>query len=286
MSRIALVHDNFAQMGRAEKVAEALYRLLPDAHLYSTLAVRERLSGDLNQAEIRTTWMQYLPSSHQYYRHYFLLYPFAVERMDLSDYDLIVTSCHGYAKGVRKSSGAVHVCYCHSPARWIWQYKDYIEREQFGGLKQMVLPRLLAGLKRWDLRAAQRPDYFVVNSQVVAQRIKNVYRRDSVVIPPPVDLHRFRPSYDQQDYYLVLSRLAAYKRIDLAIEACNRLKRSLVVIGDGPDRKRLEHLAGPTVAILGRQPEGVVESMVSRCRALLFPGEEDFSTLPLELNAG
>jgi glycosyltransferase involved in cell wall biosynthesis len=285
MSRIALVHDNFAQMGGAEKVTEALHRLLPKADLHSTLVVREKLSGDLRRAEIRTSWMQHLPALQRYYRHYFLLYPFAIESMDLSSYELIISSCFGYAKGVRKNSDAVHVCYCHTPARWVWRYEDYSAREQFGGMKKMLLPPLLAGLKQWDLRAARRPDYFIANSQLVAQRIKDFYRRDVVVIPPPIDVTRFQPGTEQQDYYLVLSRLTAYKRIDLAIEACNKLRRNLVVIGDGSDRKRLESLAGPTVTLLGRQPDAVVESLVSRCRALLFTGEEDFGMVPLEVNA-
>jgi glycosyltransferase involved in cell wall biosynthesis len=140
-------------------------------------------------------------------------------------------------------------------------------------------------LKRWDLRASRRPDYFIANSNVVAGRIKDFYRRDAIVIPPPIDVNRFKPSSQQQDYYVVLSRLVGYKRIDLAIDACNRLRRNLVVIGDGPDRKRLEQLAGPTVALLGRQPDAVVAGMVSRCRGLLFPGEEDFGMVPLEVNA-
>lgn len=285
MSRIALVHDNFAQMGGAEKVAETLYRLLPESDLHSTLVVREKLSPDLRQAKIQTSWMQHLPALQRFYRHYFLLYPFAIESLDLSSYELIVSSCFGYAKGVRKNPDAVHVCYCHTPARWVWRYEDYSAREQFGGLKKLLLPPLLAGLKRWDLRAARRPDYFIANSQVVAQRIRDFYRRDSVVIPPPIDVNRFQPSAEQQDYYLVLSRLTAYKRIDLAIEACNKLRRNLVIIGDGSDRKRLEAMAGPTVTLLGRQPDGVVESLVSRCRALLFTGEEDFGMVPLEVNA-
>jgi glycosyltransferase involved in cell wall biosynthesis len=285
MSRIAVIHDNFAQMGGAEKVAEALHRLLPEADLHSTLVVREKLSDALRQAEIRTSWMQHLPSLQRYYRHYFLLYPFAIESLDLSSYELVVSSCFGYAKGIRKNPDAVHVCYCHTPARWVWRYEDYSAREKFGGMKKMLLPPLLAGLKRWDLRAARRPDYFIANSQVVAQRIRDFYRRDAVVIPPPIDVTRFQPSTEQQDYYVVLSRLTAYKRIDLAIEACNRLRRNLVVIGDGSDRRRLESLAGPTVTLLGRQPDAIVESLVSRCRALLFTGEEDFGMVPLEVNA-
>lgn len=285
MSRIALVHDNFAQMGGAEKVAESLYKILPEADLHSTLAAREKLSSVLRQADIRTTWMQNLPSVGRYYRHYFMLYPFAVEGMDLSSYDLIVSSCFGYAKGVKRNPNAVHVSYCHTPMRWVWRYEDYAARERFDGVKRLVLPALLAGLKQWDIRAARRPDYFIANSNVVAQRIKEIYQRDAIVIPPPIDVNRFKPGNEQQDYYLVLSRLVAYKRIDLAIEACNKLKRNLVIIGDGPDRKRLESLAGPTVMLMGRQPDDVVEKMVSRCRALLFPGEEDFGMVPLEVNA-
>jgi glycosyltransferase involved in cell wall biosynthesis len=286
MSQIALVHDNFAQMGGAEKVAEALYRLLPDAQLYSTLAVPERLSATLRQAPLRTSWMQHLPALQQYYRHYFLLYPLAVESLDLSRYELIVTSCFGYAKGARKHPDALHVCYCHTPMRWVWRYQDYAAREEFNLLKRALLPPLLAGLRHWDLKAAQRPDYYVANSRVVAQRIEDFYWREAVVIPPPIDVNRFKPSTEQEDYYLVLSRLSAYKRIDLAVEACTRLQRRLVVIGDGPDRRRLESLAGPTVTFMGRQPDEVVERYVARCQALLFPGEEDFGMVPLEVNAG
>ncbi len=285
MSRIALVHDNFAQMGGAEKVAEALHKLLPEANLHSTLAVREKLSEELRRTDIKTTWMQSLPGLARYYRHYFPLYPLAVESMDLSAYDLIVSSCFGYAKGVKKNADAVHVCYCHTPARWIWRYDDYSAREQFGLLKRAVLPPVLARMKLWDLRAARRPDYFIANSHVVARRIRDFYRRDAVVIHPPIEVNRFQPSAEQQDYYLVLSRLTAYKRIDLAIEACNKLRRKLVVVGTGSDLKRLQSLAGPTVTFLGRQPDEVVEGLVSRCRALLFTGEEDFGMVPLEVNA-
>lgn len=285
MSQIALVHDNFAQMGGAEKVAESLYKMLPSPTLFSTLAVQERLTPALREAKINTTWMQWLPRLQRYYRHYFLLYPFAVESMDLSAYDLVVTSCFGYAKGVRKHSEALHVCYCHTPMRWVWRYEDYAAREQFSAFRRAVLPSALAGLKRWDLQAARRPDYFIANSHIVAQRIRDVYQRDAVVIPPPIDVNRFQPCAEQEDYFLVLSRLVPYKRIDLAVEACTQLRKRLVVIGDGPDRQRLEQMAGPTVSFLGRQPDDVVEHYVSRCRALLFPGEEDFGMTPLEVNA-
>lgn len=285
LPKIAVFHDNFAQMGGAERVAEEIYNLLPGATLHTTAAVPEILSDGLRNADIKTSWMQYLPGLKRHFRHYFLFYPFAVESIDLSGYGLIVSSCFGYAKGVRKRRDAVHVCYCHTPMRWVWRYEDYSARANFGGFTRRLLPILLSVLKRWDLRASRQPDYFIANSQVVAERIKKVYGRDSIVIPPPIDVNRFQPADVVDDYYLVLSRLVAYKRIDLAIEACTRLNRRLLIVGDGPDRARLEKLAGPSVRFLGRQTDGAVARYAARCRALLFPGEEDFGMTPLEVNA-
>jgi len=285
MSRIAVFHDNFAQMGGAEKVAEEIYNLLPGASMHSTVAVPEILSHGLQQTNIKTSWMQHLPGLRRHFRHYFLFYPFAVESIDLSGYDLIVSSCFGYAKGIRKRKDAIHVCYCHTPMRWVWRYEDYSERAGFGRLSRRILPLLLALLKRWDLGAARRPDYFIANSETVAKRIKTFYGRDSIVIPPPIDVSRFQPEPVQEDYYLVLSRLVPYKRIDLAVKACTNLNRKLLVIGDGPDRARLEKIAGPSIRFLGRQPDEAVAQYAARCRALLFPGEEDFGMTPLEVNA-
>jgi glycosyltransferase involved in cell wall biosynthesis len=229
--------------------------------------------------------MQWLPGIEHRFREYFMFYPLAIENFDLSDYDLIFSSSSGYAKGVRRRPNAIHVCYCHTPMRWVWRYEDYVARERFGGLKRSTLPFFMWGLKKWDLRAAQQPNYYIANSQLVAQRIKKIYGREAVVIPPPIDVDRFQPSEEIDDYYLVLSRLVPYKRIDLAIEACNRLGRRLVIIGDGPDRERLQKLAGPKTEFLGRQPDSLINHYASRCRALLFPGEEDFGMVPLEVNA-
>jgi glycosyltransferase involved in cell wall biosynthesis len=285
MSKIALVHDYFIQMGGAERVAEELHHLFPRAPLYTTVALKERFPPALKRADVRTSWMQALPAPERNFRQYFLLYPLAVEGLDLSAYDLVVSSSSGYAKGVRRGGRGVHVTYCHTPMRWVWRYDDYASREGFGPLKRGVLPFALAWLKRWELRAAGRPDYFIANSHVVAERIRECYGREAVVIPPPIDVDRFTPSAETDDYYLVLSRLVPYKRIDLAVEACTRLGRQLVVIGDGPDRRRLQQAAGKNVKFLGRLPDEVVNRYLSRCRALLFPGEEDFGMTPLEANA-
>jgi glycosyltransferase involved in cell wall biosynthesis len=285
MSKIALVHDYFIQMGGAERVAIAMHDSFPSAPIYTTVALQHRLPKELRSADIRTSMMQFLPGIEQRFRQYFMLYPFAVENFDLSSYDLIFSSSSGYAKGVRRRRDAIHVCYCHTPMRWVWRYEDYVARERFGGVTRSTLPLFMWGLKKWDLRAAQQPDFYIANSQIVADRIRQVYGRDASVIPPPIQVDRFTPSDVVDDYYLVLSRLVPYKRIDLAIEACKRLDRRLVIIGDGPDRARLEQLAGPKTEFLGRQSDQSVNRYASRCRALLFPGEEDFGMVPLEVNA-
>jgi len=272
-------------MGGAERVAAAMHDSFPTAPIYTTVALPHRLPKELRGADIRTSAMQLLPGIEQRFRQYFMLYPFAVEHFDLSAFDLIFSSSSGYAKGVRRRSNAIHVCYCHTPMRWAWRYEDYVARENFGRVTRSLLPLSLWGLRKWDLRAAQQPNYYIANSRLVAKRIKEIYGREAFVIPPPIEVDRFQMSSVVDDYYLVLSRLVPYKRIDLAIEACNRLGRRLVIIGDGPDRARLEKLAGPQTQFLGRQSDSQVNHYASRCRALLFTGEEDFGMVPLEVNA-
>ncbi len=292
--RAAVFHDNFAQNGGAERVAEELHRTLrvafPEARLHSTLSAEERLSPYLRNAGIRNTWMQWLPARAKLFRAYFLLYPFAVESAGLDSYDLILSSCFGYAKGIRRRTGALHICYCHTPMRWVWRTEDYLSRERNSGMKNAILAAPLRWLKAWELQAATRPDLYIANSQVVADRLHRAFGVQAAVIPPPIDTARFAPPPDapiapSDDFYLVLSRLVPYKRFDLAVEACTRSHRRLVVIGDGPDRARLEAMAGPTVTFLGRAPDAVVTDHAQRCRALLFPGEEDFGMTPLEVNA-
>ena len=272
-------------MGGAERVAEAMHDSFPSGPIYTTVALPQSLPQRLRTADIRTSPLQRLPALDRRFRHYFMLYPLAVEHFDLSEYDLILSSSSGYAKGVRRRRSAIHVCYCHTPMRWVWRYDDYVARERFGTLARASLPFLLWGLRRWDLRASQQPNYYIANSRLVARRIKQVYGREAFVIPPPIDVNRFQMSTEIADYYLILSRLMPYKRIDLAIEACKRTNRRLIVIGDGPDRPRLEALADHRIEFLGRQPDEIVNYYASRCRALLFPGEEDFGMAPLEANA-
>lgn len=283
--QIAIVHDYFTQLGGAERVAEELVRMMPASTLHSTVALEDCMPPRLVGTPVQTSWMQHLPRMKKYYRLYFLLYPFAVHSLDLSRYDLVISSSSGYAKGVRAGRDAVHVCYCHSPMRWVWGFDDYAEHEEMGFAKRLLLPHMIRALRKWDIGASRQPDHFLANSRAVAGRIERAYGRSAEVIHPPIDLNRFRPSAEQEDYYLVLSRLVSYKHIDLAVEACTQLKRRLIVIGDGPDRARLAGKAGPTVTFLGRLGDADVEHYASRCQALIFPGEEDFGMAPLELAA-
>ena len=272
-------------MGGAEKVAEELVRMLPSADLHTTVAMPELMPQSLAGRRVETTWMQHMPWMKQYYRLYFPLYPLAVRSIDLSGYDLVISSSSGYAKGVRTGRDTIHVCYCHTPMRWVWNFDSYAARETMGAAKRTLLPPMIRALRKWDEEASRSPDHFVANSRAVAERIERAYGRQAEVIHPPIDVHRFRASSEQEDYYLVLARLISYKRIDLAIEACSQLGRKLVVIGDGPDRARLMAKAGPTVKFMSRLSDAEVEHYAARCRALIFPGEEDFGMAPLEVAA-
>jgi glycosyltransferase involved in cell wall biosynthesis len=283
--KIAVVHDYFTQLGGAEKVAEELMRMLPGADLHATVALPECMPPGLMGVPVKTSWMQNLPGMRRYYRLYFLLYPLALPSLDLSGYDLVLSSSSGYAKGVRTNRDAIHVCYCHTPMRWAWSFENYSAREEMGAAKRLLLPHLVRGLRQWDVGASRQPDHFIANSETVAARIWRAYGRIAEVIHPPIDVQRFRPTQEQDDYYMVLARLVSYKRIDLAVQACNLLGRRLLVIGDGPDRARLMTNAGPTISFLGLLSDAAVEHHAARCRALIFPGEEDFGMAPLEVAA-
>jgi glycosyltransferase involved in cell wall biosynthesis len=231
--------------------------------------------------------MQKLPLVTKHHQPYLPLYPFAMEALDLRGYDLVLSSSSAFGKGVITRPGTLHICYCHTPMRWCWNYEEYVEREQLGKVARRVLPFFMTGLRVWDQTSSMRVDHFIANSPIIADRIQKYYRRESVVIPPPVEASRFpsNPATDVEDYFLLLGRFVPYKRFDLAIEACNRLQLPLVVIGSGRDEERLKRMAGPTVRFLGRLSDEEVIHYYRHCRAFLFPGEEDFGITPLEAQA-
>ena len=285
--KVALVHDYLNQMGGAERVVLAFHELFPEAPLYTSIYDPKRVDAAFQQIDIRTSFMQRLPFVKKHHQPFLPLYPFAMERLDLRGYDLILSSSSAFGKGVITKPGTMHICYCHTPMRWCWNYDEYVEREQLGKLARGVLPFLITWLRVWDQTTAMRVDHFIANSPAVADRIQKYYRREAVVIPPPVDASRFLfdPTTQPEDYFLVVSRFMPYKRIDLAIQACNRLQLPLVIIGSGRDQQRLQQMAGPTIRFLGRLSDAGVLHYYAHCRALILPGEEDFGITPLEAQA-
>lgn len=285
--KVAIVHDYLNQMGGAERVVLAFHDIFPDAPIYTSIYDPHRVDAAFQKMDIRTSFMQKLPFVKKHHQPFLPLYPFAMERLDLRAYDLVLSSSSAFGKGVITKPQTMHICYCHTPMRWCWNYDEYVEREQLGKISRSVLPFLITGLRVWDQTSAMRVDHFIANSPVVAERIQKYYRREAVVIPPPVEVSRFifDPATQAEDYFLIVSRFMPYKRIDLAIKACNWLQLPLVIIGSGRDEKQLKSIAGPTIRFMGRLSDTEVLHYYAHCRAFILPGEEDFGITPLEAQA-
>jgi glycosyltransferase involved in cell wall biosynthesis len=282
--RVVLVHDWLTGMRGGEKCLEALCRRFPRATLYNLLYRPGAVSPEIERLRLRSSFLQYFPGVHHYYRYLLPLMPLAA-RWRLPDCDLVISLSHCVAKSACPPPGVPHVCYCFTPMRYIWHLRD----AYFGGgrnLGQRMLDGFLHWLREWDRRTAERVTHFVAISKTIQKRIAECYGRTSRVIYPPVDTDFYHPApLPREDFYLVLSALVPYKRLDLAVEACRRLDRPLVVIGTGPEENRLRALAGPDTRFLGWQPDTVVRDHLRRCKALLFPGEEDFGIVPVEAQA-
>jgi len=285
VKKIAIVHDYLNQFGGAERVVAALHDIFPDAPIYTSIYDEKRMPEIFKQMDIRTSFMQKLPFVMQKYRYYFWFYPKAIESFDISEYDLVLSSSSAYAKGAKKRKDALHVCYCHNPMRFVWRYDDYIKQENINIAAKKLLPFFLDRLKKWDLQTNNQVDYFIANSKNVALRIKEFYGRDSIVINPPINTSLFKPRNEQGDFFLVVSRLNTYKRIDVVVRAFNQLGLPLKIIGEGPDRQTLETMAKDNIEFLGALPEGALVDYYAACKALIFPGEEDFGMVPLEAMA-
>ncbi len=286
-NRVALVHYWLVGMRGGEKVLEALCRMFPDADIYTHVHVPARISDTINAHRVQTTRIGRLPFAGRLYQKYLPLMPRALEEVDLTGYDLVISSESGPAKGVIPPPDAPHLCYCHSPMRYLWdQYTVY--RDTAGPLMRLVMPRLAHDLRAWDIASAARVDGFVANSSHVANRINKYWRRESDIVHPPVAVSQFAPVSRgaADDFYLWAGELAPYKRPDLAVEAFTRMGRKLVVIG-GPDKtsRALADTAGPNVTFLGQVPFAVLRDHLARCKALIFPGEEDFGIVPVEAMA-
>ncbi len=284
---MAIVHDGLATAGGgggAERVLAVLHQMFPEAPVYTTVYHPDRMPAEMRGWDIRTSFIQDLPRGREKYQWYLPLFPSAVEALDLRGYDIVVSASHAVAKGVITDADAFHLCYCYSPLRYAWDmYHEYLEIEDVPGWQRAMLPGLMHYLRTWDALAAPRVDAYVAISHYVRRRIEKYYRRQSRVIYPPVDVLKSEAA--SADYYLVVSRLVAYKRIDLVVDAFNRLGWPLVVIGDGVERGRLEAMAKGNVTFLGRQSDEVVRMHLAACRGFVFPGIEDFGIAPVEAMA-
>jgi glycosyltransferase involved in cell wall biosynthesis len=284
--RVVLVHDWLTGMRGGEKCLEVLCRRWPRAPLLTLVHRRGSISSAIEDRPLRTSFLQRLPRVERYYRYLLPLMPAAVESWRLPRCDLVVSLSHCVAKAVRPPRGVPHVCYCFTPMRYAWHMRDAYLAGRVAGLKARAVERFLGLLRDWDRRSAGRVSHFVAISQTVRRRIAECYGRASTVIYPPVDTDFYQPApVAREDYYLAVSAFAPYKRLDLAVRACEKLGRLLVVIGNGQDEARLRALASPRVRFLGWQPDLVIREHLQRCQALLFPGEEDFGIVPVEAMA-
>jgi len=284
--RAALVHDWLTGMRGGEKVLEELVLMFPDAEIHALLHVPGSVSQVIESRPIHTSFIQRLPA-HSAYRWYLPLFPAAIRTLDPGPVDLVVSSSHCAAKAVLAPRGAVHVCYCHTPMRYAWdQFPMYFSAARNGRLRFQLIRAIMAWLRRWDRVTASRVDAFAANSRYVANRIRQYYDRAAEIIPPPVDTDRFTPGSGRHDsYWLMVSALSPYKRIEIAIEAFNRSGRQLVIAGWGPERERLQSLAGPSVEFAGKVSDQALLQLYRGCHGFLLPGIEDAGIAPLEAMA-
>ncbi len=284
--KIAIAHDWLTNMGGAEKVVINFTELYPNAPVYTTVYNQENLDSELQNIDVRTTFLQKIKGANKKHQNLLPLMPMAWEQLDFNGYDVVLSSSSSCAKGLVTSPDTMHVCYCHTPMRYAWEfYNEYMEREKISFLKSKLIPIIMNYIRIWDVTSANRVDYFIANSENVAKRIRKHYRREAVVIHPPVRASYFNISEIDEDYFLMVSRLVPYKRVDLAVEAFNELGLPLVVIGGGPQEDYLKSIAKDNVKILGRQSDEVIKEHYANCRAFIFPGEEDFGITPLEAQA-
>jgi glycosyltransferase involved in cell wall biosynthesis len=281
--KVAIVHDWLTGKRGGEKVLEVFGELYPEAPIFTLLYNPGTISEALASHQIHTSFIDKLPFKKNSYRQFLPLFPAAIEQFNLKEYDLVLSSSHCVAKGIIPSPNSLHISYLHTPMRYVWDmYHEYFGAGQVGKLSRMLIPFFASYLRSWDVSSSNRVDWFLANSQHVANRIKKYYRREAHVLYPPVETSLFKVNSSHENFDLIVSALVPYKRVDLAIQAYNMLERKLVIIGDGPEKRDLQKTAGPQIEFLNWQPHQVLIECYSKCRQLIFPGEEDFGIVPVE----
>ena len=286
--QLALVHDWLNQIGGAEDVLATLVEEHPDSPIFTSIYAPDIMPDIYKTWDIRTLWMDKLPAIHTHHQPYLPLYPLAWHNLNLNDYDVILSNKSGFCHGLGfDSEKSVHICYCLAPTRYVWQLDAYIKREGIGQIAEMGLRPLINVMKNWDYNAAQKVTHFIAISTEIQERIQTYYDRDSVIIFPPVETERFQPVADSEveDYFLIISRLIPYKRIDLAVQAATKLGLPLKIGGKGRDMERLQSMAGETVEFLGYVPDEELPNLMAKAKAFIFPGLEDFGITPVQAEA-
>lgn len=285
--RVALVHDYLNQSGGAERVLLALCELFPDAPVFTLFYDTKKTHGEFSERNIITSFLQRIPWVRNHHRMFPLLMPAGVERLDMRSYDLIISDSESFAKGIVKSPKALHISYCHTPPRFLWDSSQaYLAKSRIPSLARKLAPFGLTYLRMWDYEASKRVDHFLANSAFIGRRIKKYYKREAKVLYPPVEVKRFQSTtWKKQSYYLLLMRLVSYKRPEIVIDAFNELRLPLVVVGDGHLAPYLKRRAKPFIEFVGKVPHRNVGEYYSRAKALLFPQEEDFGISAVEAMA-
>lgn len=282
--KIAIAHDWLTNMGGAENVIINFKQVYKKAPIYTLVYNEKNLDKELQNIKVRTSFLQNIKDARINHQKYFPLMPVAWEQFDFNKYDIVLSSSSSCAKGIITSPNTLHICYCHSPMRYGWEFY-YEYKNEVGKIKRAILPYFMNYMRMWDVASSNRVDYFIANSQNVANRIWKHYRREADVIHPPVKCDYFSISDVDEEYFLIVSRLVPYKKVDLAVKAFNELNLPLVVIGGGSQYEYLKSIANSNVKILGRRDNKTIKEYYSKCRAFIFPGEEDFGITPLEAQA-
>lgn len=285
--KVALVHEELTQLGGAERVLDALLEIYPQAPIYTLAWDKDRTQHKYDKFDVRPSFIQKLPWGAKKYKWYLLLMPWAVESFDFKDYDLIISSSSALIKGIKTHQNQIHICYCHTPTRYLWtDFKDYIKTAPIPNMIRPIIPLAIWFLRRWDLKASKRPDFYIANSQNIKHKIRKYYNRDSQVIYPPVETNKFKISAKLENYFFMVTRLEPYKKADLVIDAFNQLPRlKLKIAGSGTRSAELQKLAGPNITFTGRVTDAKLAELYARARAFIFPQEEDFGITAVEAQA-
>ncbi len=284
--KIALVHDWLTGMRGGEKCLEVLCELFPDAPIYTLLHNKGAMSPLIESKKIFTSFIDNLPAKEKQYRKYLPLFPFAIAQFDLSEYDLVISMSHAVAKNVRVRNDALHICYCFTPMRYVWDmYEQYFGKGKTGFVTRTAMKIVAPLLRWWDVKTSARVTTFIAISEEVRRRIRKHYSRDSAMIYPPVDTEQFQLSNNEENFYLIVSALVPYKRVDLAVDVFNTNGEKLIIAGTGPESEKLKSKAKSNIEFLGWRSDEELAQLYSRCKALIFPGEEDFGIVPLEAMA-